>query len=80
MVEAEYDFECDLFKFIKGQVLLVNFSKELQKIAEDVFSLFPSSAALERIFSSLGFVHDETRNRCSIEKANKLAFCLRLLQ
>ena len=80
MVKAEYDAECDLFKFIKGQVLLGNFSKELQKIAEDVLCLIPSSAGLERIFSSLGFVHDETRNRLSIEKANKLAFCLRLLQ
>ena len=48
----------------------------MQKIAEDVLSLIPSSAGLECIFSSLGFVYDETSNRLSIEKANKLAFCL----
>ena len=74
MVKTEYDFECDLLTFIEGHVLLGNYLKQMQKIAEDVLSLIPSSAGLELIFSSLGFVHDETRNRLSIEKANKLAF------
>ena len=31
-------------------------------------------------FQTLGFVYDETRNRRSIEKANELACCIRLLQ
>ena len=37
MGKTEYDFECDLFKFIKGQDLLGNFSKELQKFLRMFF-------------------------------------------
>ena len=39
----------------------------------------PSSAGLESVFSSMGHVHSEIRNRLNSEKVRKLAFCMRLL-
>ena len=72
--------QLDIFKFLKSQVILSNFAEDIKKIADALLVLIPSSAGLERIFNTLGFVHDETGNRLSIEKANKIAFCLRLLQ
>ena len=39
-----------------------------------------SSAALERIFSSLGIIQTRLRNRLGIDKAQKLVFCYRMLR
>ena len=39
----------------------------------------PSSAGLERLFSSMGYVHSDIRNRLDPERVRKLAFCMRLL-
>ena len=38
-----------------------------------------SSASVERIFSTLGFVHSMVRNRLCVEKAGKLVFLHKLL-
>ena len=38
-----------------------------------------NSAGIERVFSSMGFVHSDLRNRLDSEKVAKLAFCLRAL-
>ena len=38
-----------------------------------------SSAGVERVFSSFGFVHSKVRNRLGIEKAGKLVFMYKLL-
>ena len=38
-----------------------------------------SSAGIERIFSTFGFVHSKVRNRLGTEKAAKLVFVYRLL-
>ena len=38
-----------------------------------------SSASIERIFSTFGFIHDKIRNRLGVEKAAKLVFCYRML-
>ena len=39
----------------------------------------PTSAGLERVFPSLGFVHSDVRNRLGHEKATKLDFVMRSL-
>ena len=38
-----------------------------------------SSASVERMFSTFGFVHSAVRNRLGIEKAGKLVFLFRVL-
>ena len=39
----------------------------------------PSSAGLERVFSSMGHLHSEIRNSLKPEKVRKPAFCMRWL-
>ena len=53
--------------------------RELSELAQTLLNVVPSSAGLERIFSSMGFVHSDLRNRLAPEKVGKLAFCLRVL-
>ena len=55
----------DVFTFLKLQVILGNLAEDIKKIAQALLVLIPSWAGL-----------NETQNRLSIEKANKLAFCL----
>lgn len=40
----------------------------------------PSSASIERIFSSFGAIHTKIRNRLGNEKTAKLVFCYRMLR
>ena len=63
----------------KSQEILGNLEKELVELAVTLISIAPSSAGLERVFSSMGFVHSDLRNRLAPEKVGKLAFCLRVL-
>ena len=42
-------------------------------------AMVPSSAGLERIVSSMGYIHSEIRNRLDPEEVRTLAFCMRLL-
>lgn len=39
-----------------------------------------SSASIERIFSSFGYIHSKIRNRLGVDKTAKLVFCYRLLR
>ena len=39
----------------------------------------PSSASLERLFSSMGHVHSQIWNRQNPERVRKVALCMRLL-
>lgn len=55
-------------------------------IDQDTFNLIislltavASSASVERMFSTFGFVHSDVRNRLGIEKAGKLVFLFRTL-
>ena len=43
-------------------------------------NLVHSPAGLERVFSTMGFVHADIRNRLGSEKVTKLEFCLRALK
>ena len=59
------------------------------KISEDFIELAirlvrvsapASSASIERIFSSFAHVHNKVRNSLSVEKAQKLVYCYRILR
>jgi Protein of unknown function (DUF 659)/hAT family C-terminal dimerisation region len=47
---------------------------ELQKVATKLFSMATSSAASERNFSTMGFLHSKLRNRLTINTVEKLVF------
>ena len=47
-------------------------AKRFCHIMRDIFSCPPSSAGLERVFSSFGLVHDKLRNRLGNERVVKL--------
>ncbi|KAH6573191.1 hypothetical protein BASA50_005205 [Batrachochytrium salamandrivorans] len=47
---------------------------ELQKIAIKLFSIATSSAASERDFSTMGFIHTRLRNCLNVETVEKLVF------
>ena len=46
----------------------------LREVAINVFSMVTSSAASERGFSTMGFVHSKLRNRLAADKVQKLVF------
>ena len=54
---------------IYSQQLLDNLCRELPRVCGEIYTLIPSSAGIVRMFTSLGYIHDETPNRLSIEKA-----------
>ena len=60
-------------------MLLGNFLEKLGRVSEELMAMVLSSAGLERVFSSMGHVHSEIRNKLNPEKVRKLAFCMRLL-
>ena len=70
---------CKLRNFVECQKSIGEISDNLATLCCTCLALRPSSAGIERIFSSMGLVHSELRNRLSQEKVSKLAFCLRLL-
>ncbi|KAF0288517.1 Mediator of RNA polymerase II transcription subunit 20 [Amphibalanus amphitrite] len=55
-------------------------SKELGDAAMSLLSKPPSSASIERTFSSFGLVQTKLRNRLGHATAEKLVFCYRMLQ
>ena len=65
--------------FVRAQVLWGYFSDKLDRESEELMAMAPPSVGLERVFSSMGHVHSENRNKLNPEKIRKLAFCMRLL-
>ncbi len=63
----------------KGDGIWLEFEK-VSKLCTELFILIPSLAEIERMFSSLGYDETRSRLRTPVEKAEKLAFCFRLLQ
>ena len=55
-----------IFKYLKSQVIFGNLAEDIKTTVDAFLVLISSSASLERSFSTLGFVHDRTRNRPSI--------------
>lgn len=52
---------------------------EAVDLAEQLLSARASSAAVERIFSTFGLVHNDLRNRLGTEKAGKLVFMFKCM-
>jgi hypothetical protein len=42
------------------------YSKELYRVAERIFSIAVTTASLERLFSTMGWLHSKRRNRLSV--------------
>ena len=72
--------ECRTDDFIRSQILTGEIGDKIGKLALKLYALPPSSAGIERVFSTLGYVHGDIRNRLGQEKAAKLAFTLRALR
>lgn len=53
--------------------------EKMSNLANQLFSASPTTAPLERIFSSFGLVQSKLRNRLGTEKADKLTFLLKFL-
>ena len=69
-----------LLNFMKAQAVCGNLDTGLLQLSLVLFSLVPSSAGIERIFSTMGHVQTDLRNRLNPEKVKKLAFRNRLLE
>ena len=70
---------CKASDYLKSLKITGELDDGISTLAMKLLTLPPSSAAIERVFSTLGFVHSDVRNRLGQEKAVKLAFVLRAL-
>lgn len=52
---------------------------QLKEVVVSLLSCSPTTADIERLFSTFGWIHSKERNRLGIEKASKLVFCLKVL-
>jgi hypothetical protein len=52
---------------------------DMLNLIKMLFTTVASSAGVERIFSTFGFIHSDVRNRLGSEKAAKLAFIYKML-
>ena len=55
-------------------------SENFIELAIRLVSAPASSPSIERIFSTFAHVHNKVRNRLSVEKAQKLVYCYRILR
>ena len=69
---------CSISCFVRAQIATGEMQEQFGLLTIRIL-LPPSSAGLERVFPSLGFVHSDVRNRLGHEKATKLAFVMRAL-
>ena len=58
---------------------LIPIDPDLSEIIRRIIACSPSTAPLERLFSSFGIIHTNVRNRLGVEKAGKLVFCFKVL-
>ena len=59
--------------------VFIQLEKEMIDIITNLLTSVASSASVERIFSTFGFVNSAVRNRLGIDKAGKLVFLFRAL-
>ena len=52
---------------------------DAMKLCRQVLRAITSTAEIERIFPTFGFVHSKVRNRLGISKVGKLVFMYKLL-
>ena len=69
----------DPLKFMRSQIALGKLSSKLIDVLMILHVLVPSSAGIERVFSTMGHIHSDKRNRLSAEKTTKLTFINKLL-
>ena len=55
-------------------------SEDFIELAIRLVSAPDSSASIKRVFSTFAHVHNKVRNRLSVEKAQKLVYCYRILR
>ena len=72
--------DCRTEDFIRSQILTGEIGDKIGKLALKLYALPPLSSGIERVFSTLGYVHSDIRNPLGQEKAAKLAFTLRALR
>ena len=60
-------------------IALGKLSSELSDVLMVLDVLVPSSAGIERVFSTMGHIHSDKRNRLSAEKTTKLTFINKVL-
>ena len=58
---------------------LLDVEKDVLETIQCILSCSPSTADLERIFSTYSWVHSKERNRLGVEKSAKLVFVLKTL-
>ena len=58
---------------------IVDIDQDLKEIIQGFLTCNPSTAPLESLCSTYGWIHDEHRNRMGNEKASKLLFCFKTL-
>ena len=58
---------------------LIAVDKAVKEDIRKILSCMTTTAELERLFSTFGFVHSSSRNRLGVEKCGKLVFCFRVL-
>jgi hypothetical protein len=54
-------------------------NQQTTQLVRCLFTAVASSAGVERVFSTFGFVHSDVRNRLGTEKAAKLTFMFKVL-
>lgn len=80
---SQYLFTPDAFRELKPIVWWISLPNKIHpstlQLAKQLHGAVVSSAGLERLFSSFGYVHSKTRNRLGVAKAAKLVSTFRLL-
>ena len=71
---------CKASDYLKSLKITGELDDGISTLAMKLLTLPPSSAGIERVFPTLGFVHSDVRNRLGQENAAKLAFVLRALR
>ena len=69
----------DPLKFMRNQVALGKISSKLSDVLMVLHVLVPSSAGIEPVFSTMGHIHSDKRNRLSAEKVTQLTFINKIL-
>jgi hypothetical protein len=54
-------------------------NKELHKVAKRVFSITVTTAAVECLFSNMGHLHSDRRNRLDVSNSIDIIYCYCLL-
>ena len=78
-----YMFKSEVLKtmnpFAWWQSMASQLDQPILSLVEQLHTAKASSAGIERIFSTFGFVHSKIRNRLGTAKAAKLVFLYKLL-